>query len=204
MLGLKNHREFLDLLGKERVEQLKPTGNLFAPAVSFQLLTVQKLTNKEEFMKAVPSFKLTQEGSDIIVNTAIEKAKELKQIVSIAVVDAGGHLFAFKRMTNGRTHNTLLALAKAAWRGAYHGRHRQNQSAGAEIPDHQVLAQTLCGPGWFISIEGGIPITLEGQCIGAVGVSGAPPPWTGRSGRESMRLQSLALCIQPSLKIQLF
>ena len=67
-------------------------------------------------MKVVPSFKLTQEGSDIIVNTAIEKAKELKQIVSIAVVDAGGHLFAFKRMTNGRTHNTLLALAKA--RGA--------------------------------------------------------------------------------------
>ena len=35
VLGLKNHREFLDLLGKERVDQLKPTGNLLAPAVSF-------------------------------------------------------------------------------------------------------------------------------------------------------------------------
>jgi glutaconate CoA-transferase, subunit A len=35
VLGLKDHDEFLDLLGKERVEQLKPTGNLFAPAVSF-------------------------------------------------------------------------------------------------------------------------------------------------------------------------
>ena len=35
VLGLKDHREFLDLLGEERVEQLKPTGNLFAPAVSF-------------------------------------------------------------------------------------------------------------------------------------------------------------------------
>ena len=46
---------------------------------------------------------------------------------------------------------------------------------GTEIPDHQVLAQTLAvGPGWFISIEGGVPITIEGQCIGAVGVSGAP------------------------------
>ena len=48
-------------------------------------------------MKAVPTFKLTQEGAEIIVNAAIEKAKELKQIVSIAVVDAGGHLFAFVR-----------------------------------------------------------------------------------------------------------
>src|SRR5499427_2048457 len=35
VLGIKDHREFLDLLGKARVEQLKPTGNLFAPAVSF-------------------------------------------------------------------------------------------------------------------------------------------------------------------------
>jgi glutaconate CoA-transferase subunit A len=35
VLGVSNHREFLDLLGKERVEQLKPQGNLFAPAVSF-------------------------------------------------------------------------------------------------------------------------------------------------------------------------
>ena len=35
VLGVKNHREFLELLGKERVEQLKPQGNLFAAAVSF-------------------------------------------------------------------------------------------------------------------------------------------------------------------------
>jgi glutaconate CoA-transferase subunit A len=35
VLGVKNHREFLNLLGKERIERLKPQGNLFAPAVSF-------------------------------------------------------------------------------------------------------------------------------------------------------------------------
>jgi glutaconate CoA-transferase subunit A len=35
VLGVKNHREFLAFLGKERVEQLKPQGELFAPAVSF-------------------------------------------------------------------------------------------------------------------------------------------------------------------------
>ena len=64
-------------------------------------------------MKTVPSTKLSQEGCDIIVGAAIEKAKELKQVVSICVVDAGGHLMAFKRMTNGRTHNTLIAQAKA-------------------------------------------------------------------------------------------
>ena len=126
-------------------------------------------------MKTVPSSKLSQEGCDIIVNAAIEKSKELKQIVSICVVDAGGHLMAFKRMTNGRTHNTLIAQAKA--RGAAITTAATGKTArdGSEIPDHQVLAQTLAvGPGWFVSIEGGLPIAVDGQCIGAVGVSGAP------------------------------
>ena len=126
-------------------------------------------------MKVVPTFKLTQEGADIIVNAALEKAKELKQVVSIAVVDAGGHLFAFKRMTNGRTHNTLLALAKARGAALTTAATGKKNREGGEIPDHQVLAQTLgIGPGWFISIEGGIPITVDGQCIGGVGISGAP------------------------------
>ena len=126
-------------------------------------------------MKTVPSMKLSQEGCDIIVNAAIEKAKELKQVVSICVVDAGGHLMAFKRMTNGRTHNTLIAQAKA--RGAALTTAATGKTArdGSEIPDHQVLAQTLAvGPGWFVSIEGGLPVAVDGQCIGAVGVSGAP------------------------------
>ena len=126
-------------------------------------------------MKAVPSFRLTQEGADIIVNAAIEKANELKQIVSVAVVDSGGHLFSFKRMTHGRTHSTMIALAKARGAALTMAPTGKKNREGGEIPDHQVLAQTLAvGPGWFISIEGGIPLAVEGQCIAGVGVSGAP------------------------------
>jgi glc operon protein GlcG len=126
-------------------------------------------------MKTVPSAKLSQEGCDVIVNAAIEKAKELKQVISICVVDAGGHLMAFKRMTNGRTHNTLISQAKARSAALTTAATGKTGRDGSEIPDHQVLAQTLAvGPGWFISIEGGIPVTIDGQCIGAIGVSGAP------------------------------
>lgn len=126
-------------------------------------------------MKTVSSYKLSQEGCDIIVNAAIEKARELKQVVSICVVDAGGHLMAFKRMTNGRTHNTLIAQVKARSAALTTAATGKTGRDGSEIPDHQVLAQTLAvGPGWFISIEGGLPVTVDGQCIGAIGVSGAP------------------------------
>ena len=126
-------------------------------------------------MKTVPSAKLSQEGCDVIVNAAVEKAKELKQVVSICVVDAGGHLMAFKRMTNGRTHNTLISQAKARSAALTTAATGKTGRDGSEIPDHQVLAQTLAVvAGWFISIEGGIPVTVDGQCIGAIGVSGAP------------------------------
>ena len=35
VVGVKDHHAFLDLLGRERLEKLKPQGNLFAPTVSF-------------------------------------------------------------------------------------------------------------------------------------------------------------------------
>lgn len=126
-------------------------------------------------MKTVATAKLSQEGCDIIVNAAIEKELELKQIGSICVVDAGGHLLAFKRMTNGRTHNVMIAQAKA--RGAALTTAATGKIArdGSEIPDHQALAQTLAvGAGWFVSIEGGLPVIVDSQCIAGVGFSGAP------------------------------
>src|ERR1044071_2806801 len=127
-------------------------------------------------MKTVPALKLSEEGCDIIVTAAIDKAKELKQIVSICVVDAGGHLMAFKRMTNGRTHNTLIAQTKARSAALTTAATGKTGRDAAKIPDHQVLAQTLAvGPGWLISIEGGLPISVEGQCIGGARCSGAPP-----------------------------
>lgn len=126
-------------------------------------------------MKTITTMKLTQEGCDIIVDAALAKARELKQVVSVCIVDAGGHLMAFKRMTNGRVHNTLIAQAKARSAALTTAATGKKGRDGSEIPDHQVLAQTLAvGPGWFVSIEGGIPVTVDGQCIGAVGVSGAP------------------------------
>ena len=126
-------------------------------------------------MKTVTTAKLSQEGCYIIVNAAIEKAKELKQIGSICVVDAGGHLMGFKRMTNGRTHNVMIAQAKARSAALTTAATGKTARDGSEIPDHQALAQTLAvGPGWFVSIEGGLPVTVDGQCIGGVGFSGAP------------------------------
>ena len=157
-------------------------------------------------MKAVPSFKLTQEGSDIIVNTAIEKAKELKQIVSIAVVDAGGHLFAFKRMTNGRTHNTLLALAKA--RGA----------ALPRPPPAKPIAKARKSPIIKCSLKHSVWDPAGSSASRRYSDHARRPVhrrgWrqrrplrrgpADRAGRNRCVWQSLTLCSQPNLHIQPF
>jgi uncharacterized protein GlcG (DUF336 family) len=69
----------------------------------------------------------------------------------------------FTRMTNGRTHNTLIAQAKArgaALTTAATGKTARDRS---EVPDHLAPSQTLAvGPGWFVSIEGGLPVTIDG------------------------------------------
>jgi hypothetical protein len=46
--------------------------------------------------------------------------------------------------------------------------------SGNERDDHHALAITLAaGPGSFVTIPGGLPIIVDGHCIGAVGASGA-------------------------------
>jgi len=42
------------------------------------------------------------------------------------------------------------------------------------MDDHQAIALTLAaGPGSIVSFPGGVPISVNGHVVGAVGVSGA-------------------------------
>lgn len=75
--------------------------------------------------------------------------------VSIAVVDAGGALLAFRRLDGARAHTIELAT------------HKARTAAIVGVPTAAVQAA-----GKDIS-AGGIPILVEDQCVGAIGVSGA-------------------------------
>jgi glc operon protein GlcG len=77
--------------------------------------------------------------------------------VSIAVVDAGGALLAFRRMDGARAHTIELATQKA------------RTAAMVAVPTVAIQAA-----GKDIS-AGGIPILVKDQCAGAIGVSGAVP-----------------------------
>jgi uncharacterized protein GlcG (DUF336 family) len=114
-------------------------------------------------------------GARIMIAAAQEKAHALKLKVNIAVVDDGGHLIAFERMDGARPASGYTAITKATSAATF----RQNSSplaSGGASPDPLLnlslqMAAAASG-GKITSLYGGMPVVVDGQVIGAVGVGG--------------------------------
>lgn len=87
--------------------------------------------------------------------------------VSIAIVDDGGHLLSIQRLDGAAPISAAIAPAKA--RTAALGR-RESKVYEDMINNGRV--SFLSAPELQGLLEGGVPIVVDGQCIGAVGVSG--------------------------------
>jgi uncharacterized protein GlcG (DUF336 family) len=106
-----------------------------------------------------------------VVERGREAASKLGLSVSVAVVDAGGHLVAFGRMDGTAFMTVDISIAKA-W-----------TAASAKIPTvllHGVVggdvgfvagAAAATG-GRFLPTPGGAPVVIDGEVVGGVGISG--------------------------------
>ena len=113
--------------------------------------------------------KATLELADLKAIAAAAEAEALanKWAVSIAVVDDGGHLLWLQRLDGAAPISAQIAPAKA--RTAAVGR-RESRLYEEMINGGRM--SFLSAPGLEGLLEGGVPILKDGQCIGAVGVSG--------------------------------
>ena len=87
--------------------------------------------------------------------------------VTIAIVDDGGHLLWLQRLDGAAPISSHIAPAKA--RTAALGR-RESQLYEEMI--NQGRMSFLSAPELEGMLEGGVPVMVDGQCVGAVGVSG--------------------------------
>ncbi len=87
--------------------------------------------------------------------------------VSFAIVDEGGHLLWQQRLDGAAPISANIAPAKA--RTAALGR---RESRLYEEMINQGRVSFLSAPGLEGMMEGGVPITVDGHCLGAIGVSG--------------------------------
>lgn len=100
---------------------------------------------------------------------AAAEAEALKNqwAVSIAIVDDGGHLLWLQRLDGAAPVSAHIAPGKA--RTSALGR---RESRVYEEMINQGRTSFLSAPGLEALLEGGVPIMVDGHCIGAVGVSG--------------------------------
>lgn len=130
-------------------------------------------------MKTKPT--LTVDDARAIAAAAEAEANKNHWAVTLAVVDDGGHLLWLQRLDGAAPISAEIAPAKA--RTAALGR-RESKVYEDMINGGRV--SFLSAPSLHGMLEGGVPIVVEGQCIGAVGVSGVKSPEDAQIARAGI------------------
>jgi glc operon protein GlcG len=127
--------------------------------------------------------KAVLELADVKLIAAAAEAEALSNswAVTIAIVDDGGHLLHLQRLDGAPPVSAHIAPAKA--NTAAMGR-RESKVYEDTINGGRV--SFLSAPYIQGMLEGGVPIIKDGQCLGAVGVSGVQSSQDAQIARAGM------------------
>jgi uncharacterized protein GlcG (DUF336 family) len=111
-----------------------------------------------------------------VLEACRQRAAELHSPVSIAIVDAGGHLVLFERMMSPYGWATAdISIAKASTAVMFNQSTNDVAQWGAAIPGFATSLATMTH-GKFIMAGGGWPLRTGAITIGGIGVSGGNAP----------------------------
>src|SRR6185295_18064990 len=130
--------------------------------------------------------RLTTEGARKIKNAAVKAAEKAGLAISVAVVDAGGHLLVLERMDGGKFHTVHSATTKAVC-AASNKRMTASKGAQGQSLDvaHALGLALAAGAERWTAMEGGAPIMAGDECIGGVGVAGGNWEFDERVAQEA-------------------
>ena len=113
---------------------------------------------------------LTIEGANKVIAAAVAYAK-LNNAPGgvIAVVDDGGNLMALERLDGTFAAGANISIGKARTAVLF----KRPTKAFEDIIKNGRTAMVSLPDAYFTPLQGGVPITIEGQIVGGVGVSGA-------------------------------
>src|SRR5258707_2507138 len=124
-------------------------------------------------MDVADSKRLTHQGAMKMMATAVGLAERAGIAISCAIVDGGGHMMLLERMDGGRFHTVHSSTTKAVCAASNRRPTTAKGAAGQDLDVSHALGLALAaGPERWTAMEGGVPVLVDGQCIGGVGVSG--------------------------------
>lgn len=90
--------------------------------------------------------------------------------MAIAIVDEGGHTIYLERMDGAQKAASVISVEKARTAVLFQ---RPSKEFEDIVAGGRLVVMTLPG---VTTVEGGLPVVVDGHYIGAIGVSGAKSP----------------------------
>jgi uncharacterized protein GlcG (DUF336 family) len=113
---------------------------------------------------------LTLDDARRIIDAGIAASDRIGSPSNIAVADAGGNLIAHVRMDDAQFGSIEHSIDKAHTAVLF--RSATGDLAADSRPDGQFWGMALSGGGRVLVFAGGVPVVVDGEVVGAVGVSG--------------------------------
>lgn len=117
--------------------------------------------------------RIDQADARLLIEGARLKASEIGVPMCIAVTDESGHLVAFERMDGGKITSITIAIDKAfTAAGAKKATHEYGAASQPGAPAYGI--NSAIG-GRLMVVGGGLPVTVDGQVVGGIGLSSGTP-----------------------------
>ncbi|MCH8016815.1 MAG: heme-binding protein [Acidobacteria bacterium] len=114
--------------------------------------------------------RLSIDDARVLIEGAEEKSREIGVPMCSAVTDEAGNLIAFTRMDGAKISSISIAMDKAfTAAAAKKGTHEYNQLA---VPGKPTFGIHVTNQGRFSIIGGGLPIIINDEVVGGIGISG--------------------------------
>jgi uncharacterized protein GlcG (DUF336 family) len=117
--------------------------------------------------------RLDQQDSQLLLEGARAKAREIGVPMCIAVTDESGTLLAFERMDGAKVTSVTIAQNKAfTAAGARKATSAINEAC---VPGSLLFGIHTAFEGRFCVVGGGVPVLIDGEVVGAIGASTGTP-----------------------------
>lgn len=125
-----------------------------------------------------------------LTDAAIRSCRDIGREAVVAVVDRGGNLVALQRGDDVGPHNTLAAQRKAFTALST----KTATAALAQGAANDPTSHNLATVSELLLLGGGVPLTVEGDVIGGIGVAG----FGGAVNDERCAIHAIAQVLAPS------
>ena len=136
--------------------------------LSMAILAVLSTTNALAQAPIPYGLPVSVENAKKAAATALDEARKGNWKMAVAVVDTGGTLVYYEKMDNTQIGSADIAIEKARTAVRFK---RPSKAFQDLVAGGGAGLRVLALPG-ALPIEGGIPLVMDGQIVGAIGVSG--------------------------------